>query len=607
MTNSIAKSNKGETEADSDVAAPYADDLTHRDKPLVLDAQATLLSFPGPAVLVDWRLETLSMNKAGEVLSHLISLGDDAPMAEKLRSAVREAVILDMPSETRLEVVGVDADVLKRSFDVSILPCHSEADVGNSVLILGRETTLESSITDALVHSRELFQDLVKCSSDIAWETSVEGRFEFVSIRGSSPFSAKMLNGVEAMELIDHEKSDLARGMSPFSAQFPIEDMEVWLRAEDGSSRCMLTTAVPVINAEGETVGARGACVDVTELRSSEMQLKAARRREELVDRIVETIRAEFDPAAMMRTAALEIGDVLEAEFGCVFMAKEGDVLLHIGGSTGVAEGSEEVLADEIAGSVSEKQLLGKNNKLQIVEEEREGNRVLICGTVFGGTLNGAVMLWRRQSDKDWEEDDRLLLYHIGSHMGIALAQAAHADALEKLSRVDPMTGLLNRRAFFDDAKGCFARNERSGNPVAYVYLDLDNFKTVNDTLGHGVGDTLLQEFATTLHALVRRGDLAVRLGGDEFGLLLDNCTVEGAGQKAEIIAKELGRVVETMGLPQCLSVSAGIALWQPGAGENIEQVMERADGVLYDAKRSGKGAWRVADEKPRSHGEEEK
>ena len=577
------------------VSRPSPDDLAPLERPWGLDAQATVLSYPGPALLVSSRLETLSLNREGEVLHHLLALEDEVPAGEKLRSAVREAIVLNMPTETRVDVIDVSADPLKRSFDVSILPCQSAAETGNSVLVLGRETTLENSITDALVHSRELFQDLVKCSSDFAWETDSDGAFQFVSVRGTSAFSADKLNGTPATNLIDWERSKLAVGVSPFSAQFPIEDVEVWLKAPGGDLRCMLMTVVPLISDDGKHLGARGACVDVTELRRNELLLKAARRREELVDRIVETIRSKFDPGAMMRTAALEIGDVLEADFGCVLMAEQANSSFHIGGSTGPADGAEEALASDIVHDVLASDLVKKDGALRVIQREYEGHLILICGTVFAGKVNGALVLWRFEHQDPWTEEDRVLLYHIASHMGIALAQAAHAEALETLSRVDGMTGLLNRRAFFDDAEGCFARNSRTGHPIAYVYLDLDNFKTINDTLGHGVGDQLLVAFSDTLKALVRRGDLAVRLGGDEFGLLLDDCEERDATNKAELIVRKLREIAEKMGLPSSLSVSAGIAIWSPDSKETISQVMDRADKVLYDAKRAGKGAWRVA------------
>ena len=267
----------------------------------------------------------------------------------------------------------------------------------------------------------------------------------------------------------------------------------------------------------------------------------------------------------------------------------------YIGGSTGEPDGDEVTLAGDLAANLELRDLTKPDGSLFVVETEAKGQQVLTCGTSFGKGVNGAIVLWRDEKASTWTEEDRQLLHHIASHMGIALAQAAHAEALEKLSREDSLTGLLNRRAFFEDAEGCLARNERNGHSATYVYFDLDNFKAVNDTLGHAAGDKLIVAFADILIDIKRRGDLAVRLGGDEFGLFLDDCGERDATAKAETIAKALADVVSEMELPPEVSVSAGIAVWRPGAGLKIADVLERADAVLYDVKRSRKHAWKLS------------
>jgi diguanylate cyclase (GGDEF)-like protein len=562
---------------------------------LSLDVQASLLSFPGPALVVDSRLMAVSMNKMGETLSHLLSKGPEVKGAETFRAAIREASILDMPAEARIEFLDTTDEPLRRTFDVSVLPCVSGASTGNTVFVLGRETTLESSITEALVQSRELFQDLLKCSSDFAWETNHEGRFEFVSARASIAFSAEKLSGEFAETLIDREQSEIAENWSPFLVKFPIEDVELWLNGEDGQSHCMLLTSVPILTEEGHFTGSRGACVDITELRRNERLVKNARRREDLVGRIVATIRAEFDPLAMLQTAALEIGDVFDADFGCILTQSAKKEGFDIGGTTLESEISEDIILGEAVAAIKPPDLEVSQDASRTVKIDLAGHRGLVCGTMFGGQIIGGLVIGRASDAPEWNQEDHLLLEHIASHMGIAMAQAAHAVALERLSRVEEMTGLLNRRAFFQDAGLCLARNERSNCPATFVYLDLDNFKSVNDTLGHAQGDRVLVEFANVLHDLIRRNDLAVRLGGDEFGLLLDNCSAEDAVKKTQLILGKLSEIVSDLELPSDLSVSAGIAGWAPGDSQNVEMLVDQADKALYEAKRAGKSGWRVA------------
>lgn len=559
---------------------------------LLLDVQATLLSYPGPALVVDSRLETLSMNRSGETLSRLLSQGDDNPAAQAFRNAVREATILDMPTETQVELVDPSPERVRRFYDVSLLPCVSAADMGNDVLVLARETTVDKSLMAALVRSRELYRDLLKCSSDFAWETDVEGCFEFISERGACGYTAAELNHKASEELLDRTLSQFEPDWSPFSVTFPVENVETWIRGVDGNPYCILISSVPILDADGVHTGTRGAGVDVTELRRHERTQAESERRQELVDTILETIRAEFEPDDILRVAANEIANALGADSSCILTYAEHN------GATDIQGVWNEVLHKEFmpgaeARAVTELQSKGMSPAVQGLEFE--GRSLLICGTLFGDEINGGLVLVRRSHAQVWKDEDRLLLRHIADQMGIILARVAHARALELLSRVDPMTHLLNRRAFYADADLCLARNDRALKTAAYIYFDLDDFKRVNDTLGHSAGDALLIEFSQVLQSEIRRGDLAVRLGGDEFGLLLDNCDEAGAVAKAEAVLGALEGVSERARVPWSLSVSAGIALWQPGSHQSIESVMECADSVLYDAKAAGKNIWRLA------------
>jgi len=100
-----------------------------------------------------------------------------------------------------------------------------------------------------------------------------------------------------------------------------------------------------------------------------------------------------------------------------------------------------------------------------------------------------------------------------------------HSDLLRNLAMVDSLTGLYNRRFAEQRLAAEVARSERKGHPLTILTLDLNNFKEINDTHGHPAGDLVLQEFAARLNNVIRGGDLAVRLGGDEFLVLLPECT----------------------------------------------------------------------------------
>lgn len=558
---------------------------------LLLDVQATLLSYPGPALIVDSRLETLSMNRRGEPISRLLSLGDEDAAGKTFRDAVREATILNMPTKTQIELVDASPERVRRFYDVSLLPCAGADKMGNDILVLARETTVDKSMLAALVRSRQLYRELLKCSSDFAWETDAEGRFEFISERGAAGYTASELNHMLSEELLDRSLCQFEPDETPFSVTFPVVNMETWVRGVDGEARCMLISAVPILDDIGHHTGTRGAGVDVTDLRRHERAVAETQRREDLVDTLLEAIRAEFEPGNMLRVAAAEIAGAMGADLGCILtMPVNGDDPMQSVWS----ETADEELTRLVELTAS-RELQASGHSPIVQNLELDERFVLLCGTLFGDEINGGLVLVRHNRVQPWKDEDRLLLRHIASQMGIILARASHAEALERLSRVDPMTHLLNRRAFYDDADLCLARNERSGKTAAYIYFDLDDFKRINDTLGHGVGDNLLIEFSDVLKTHTRKGDLAVRLGGDEFGLLLDNCDEAGAASKADEILGALGPASQNAGVPWELSVSAGIALWHPGARQSIEDVMERADRVLYEAKAAGKNGWRMA------------
>jgi diguanylate cyclase (GGDEF)-like protein/PAS domain S-box-containing protein len=153
----------------------------------------------------------------------------------------------------------------------------------------------------------------------------------------------------------------------------------------------------------------------------------------------------------------------------------------------------------------------------------------------------------------------------------------------------DPLTGLANRVLFRDHVERAMAGRNRRRTKVAILFLDLDDFKVVNDSLGHRAGDRLLSEVATRLSGAIRAGDIAARQGGDEFTVLLDR--VRGADEaqaSAERIADELRRPIELEGRSIVITVSIGIAL-SGHADTDADDLLAHADAAMYAAKAGGK------------------
>lgn len=164
-------------------------------------------------------------------------------------------------------------------------------------------------------------------------------------------------------------------------------------------------------------------------------------------------------------------------------------------------------------------------------------------------------------------------------------------SALRSLSLIDDLTGLYNRRGFSDLGEQYLKLARRSGRGVTMVYVDLDRFKTINDSLGHHVGDRALVKVADILRATFRRSDIIARLGGDEFGVL----ALEASDERSEFLVERLKeRVREFNGTspePYQLAISVGMARQEDEPGVRLEDLVAEADSAMYREKHEKRAA----------------
>jgi diguanylate cyclase (GGDEF)-like protein len=228
------------------------------------------------------------------------------------------------------------------------------------------------------------------------------------------------------------------------------------------------------------------------------------------------------------------------------------------------------------------------------------GSRLAPPGTRAGigvpiserGEVIGALVVGSSE-DRRWTQRDRRTISAYGEHVEVALAVArAHHGALGAVT--DPLTGLGNRTQLLDRLEHRLARATRDGTDATVLFLDLDRFKLVNDSLGHLVGDQLLIAVADRLRGCLREGDVCARLGGDEFAVLLDGRS--DAEVVAERIVTALEACFEIEGHEAFIGVSVGIASGRQPA----ETLLRNADVAMYQAKRAG--AARYARFEPHMH-----
>jgi diguanylate cyclase (GGDEF)-like protein len=170
--------------------------------------------------------------------------------------------------------------------------------------------------------------------------------------------------------------------------------------------------------------------------------------------------------------------------------------------------------------------------------------------------------------------------------LGQQLKLAVMAIRLEQSARTDHLTGLGNRAAFFDSVSNCLDRSDAHG---ALLFIDADHFKSVNDTFGHASGDTVLQNIAQTISSVIREGDVAARIGGEEFAVFLAGANAQTAAEVAERIrAKVQEAAGDVSGLGnKTITVSIGISMG--AGGQSLDELMSRADRNLYRAKDLGR------------------
>ena len=239
---------------------------------------------------------------------------------------------------------------------------------------------------------------------------------------------------------------------------------------------------------------------------------------------------------------------------------------------------------------------------------------VLIASLVIGLLLGLGGLVWvrrritrpvqrlmsqiRRQGEANATNEADL---DQGGEFGVLARALANAETqratleneLRQQALEDPLTGLANRTLFKNRVEHALSRRREDGKGIAVAFLDLDDFKTVNDSLGHAAGDELLVAVAQRVRESVRTSDTTARLGGDEFAVLLDD--IEDVAVPAQRILQSVAKPIELEGNAVVVNGSVGIALHEPG--QTAADLLRNADVAMYKAKGEGKGAFKAFDE----------
>jgi diguanylate cyclase (GGDEF)-like protein len=317
----------------------------------------------------------------------------------------------------------------------------------------------------------------------------------------------------------------------------------------------------------------------------------------EFVDEIfaVQSLVAEHGPLAGIYQAVLDGAlRLLRAEIGSLRFVDLEDptwmVAVAWSGSAGTGERwrHRAPISEGVSGQViSTGQIVSVDDGLQSPNSSQLvpiGAQALLGGPIREHTrVVGSLIVGSTKPGRRWTSSDRELLATYAQHVSVAVLVAGRGHALRQ-ALVDPLTGLGNRRLLLDRLQHELVRADRGATPPTILFMDLDRFKAVNDSLGHFAGDQLLMAVAERLRYCVREEDVCARLSGDEFAVLL------GAGADPAAVAQRiiaaLSRPFEIADTEIAISVSIGIAT----GTDDADSLLRDADSAMYKAKRTGAG-----------------
>lgn len=233
---------------------------------------------------------------------------------------------------------------------------------------------------------------------------------------------------------------------------------------------------------------------------------------------------------------------------------------------------------------------------LRVIDEDpssdQSGPELVVCSVPFGGVELGQLALApSASSEKNTEPLVTLVARELGGPVRIAVL----LDEQKRLATIDSLTSLKNRRSFVEQARIEISRCQRYSLPLSLILLDVDHFKTINDTRGHAAGDQVLSSLGSLLARQLRTCDVAARWGGEEFVILLPN--TDGAG--ALVLAERLRAAIEGLSISHesaAVAVTASLGAAEYHTGESLESLVDRADRAMYAAKVGGRNRVIVAE-----------
>ena len=439
-------------------------------------------------------------------------------------------------------------------FDAEITSFEFVSGGRRSRLVIAQDVTERNRAEDELRRSEERYRELFENANDLVYTHDLQGIVTSMNVAGErlTGYSREEVLGRSIADFVPPEQRDRGQDAMARKVRGEVASTfyEIDIIGKDGR-RIPVEVGTRLIYADGVPVGIQGIGRDISERKESEARFR---------------LLFERNLAGVYRTTT--DGRILDCNDACA----------------------------RIFGYESRDEFLGCRAST-LYFDDRERDRVLQMLNDQRSISNMELRLRRRDGTAVWVLENVNLLDH-GVMEGtiIDITDRKHAqEQMEYQAYHDALTSLPNRVLFRDRIGVAQAHARRNGRAVAVMFLDLDQFKLVNDTLGHTVGDRLLQAIAARLVNCVRAEDTVARMGGDEFTILLaDLSDRRGAANVAQKILEAVRHPVRVDEHELFVTTSIGIAIF-PDDGDDAETLLKNADRAMYRAKELGRDNYQYA------------